>query len=1226
VASYANPVGANGTVEHPWLTEVAAEQDLVKQLPTPQQQEGNIIYVHANSVFNGAIIDFTNVPDNVITPVAGVRILGEGTYVVNGSVVNAEHFINVPVVGQISLPRVDNFVNRPIYENQVVNAFNPTGSGLDLTGFSGPSVQAPTEVSGIQFGDPTALSSGPKGYGFFANGVQNVVFSQNDVNFAQLGGIALNGTTGSVLMQGTVINNVNTLGVSDPIATAPALDIENSTGTSDIVIGVDPFTHRISEIINQGGPLPGGTALVGPALVIQKQATGSLVDLTGLTINDGVAASVATLTPGGGVYINQIDGIVILGTMNLNDTTPTTADTLNGGTITTNGSAIEILGTLPPTTPTGFGNIYTDGPITIISPQGNGIYVHNTPAETVGTQVAPSSVNFGADQFTINSAATITIENADAGGLGVGGAANGSTASGGAIVIVNNAGNTIFDAPVTITNTGVTLANAPAPKLLPIAAIVDQQNTGSLFFLSPLSITGSTLANAPVYNGIQIGGWANLGLEANTGTGQFNAEGTTTITDISGYSIQVGDKTFVMPAAVLNPPFQLASNPTSAANPLIPINANFQPVSFNGVTIVNRDNEGIVVAGVEAPVNFFGTTSVANQNFNALVNPSLSTAVDIENNLVENTAAGVARVAGDVTFVTLTISDAVSPANPTPLDQGAGLNVVDNQSAVQVSNITITDAPVGDTTAALYANNDGLVNRIADPANPGAFIPLISSVTTSPQLGLKIDGGTITAVNAAAVHIFDSVMGVTLTSVNSSKSNAFGINLRNNVGIGSQVSTTAGTTHPNIFTANGGSVITATDNGVYLLNTEGVVLNKMTISNNGTGGVFSGVYAQTPNLTMTSDLLQGNTGFGINVNAVAVPITPGDLTISSTNPAFTLDSSTVANNLGSMEVAFTAATLGTYNVIINGDSITHTIVAAPGIPGAGEGGGFAAPLAIGQDAVLVQSLTAAAGSVLNLSVINSATPVGSGFTINQGAGAANAGLPGAAFEVDWNGNVKTGNFISNDFTFTAIDTNGLVLNLNGGPSTFVIGGTTQQQGNLFTSDVGFGTTGINIFEQGGPITVSILTNTMNWVAGPAVGVGANVGVGQDTGIWFQSVTSGSQIAIQSNTINYDVNAAAGAAVGTFTGIEIDNVSSINTNRATINIENNLLTENGIGIIGIEIPSVVVGVLNLTGAGQPFGLNTITLNGLANGAANPYFIGPQVGTTFGQIDVNGVFVP
>jgi hypothetical protein len=392
VASYAPLAGANGTVEHPWQTLNEAQTALNAIIPVPAQQAGNIIFVHANSVYDTA-------PDNTVTLIPTVRILGEGNGVI--------HTVPIAGLGNVQLPRATNFTNRPIFSNQAGNA---------VTLVSGTSA-APSEFSGFQIGDPTAAGSGPAGIGIIGDGVTNVVVNQTNVNFAQGDGVFLNNLTGPVSMLGTVINNVGNVN-----SAIDGLHIVGGTGSLNF--GIEPFTQKRSAINNTGGY----------SLEIDGTARGSSINLTGSDINDGTLPT-ATGLRGGGILLNNIDGTVFVDNVTIVNT-QTDANTTGHG-IDIEGTAATAL-----TPARGLGQIAFLGGIGIDNPAGDGIHIQNMQATPTGT---PSNVRFILPN-PVNGvlAPGIRITNRNAGGINM----------------LNNNGNIAFLEPVSIQTSGNPLAAA----------------------------------------------------------------------------------------------------------------------------------------------------------------------------------------------------------------------------------------------------------------------------------------------------------------------------------------------------------------------------------------------------------------------------------------------------------------------------------------------------------------------------------------------------------------------------------------------------------------------------------------------------------------------------------------------------------------------------------------------------------------------------------------------
>ncbi len=1113
VASYAPTPGADGTVDHPWQNLTQAQIALNAAIPVPAQQAGNIIYVHANSVYNTA-------PNNTVTLIPSVRILGEGNGVI--------HRVNVPGLGLIQLPRATTFANRPIFSNQAGNA---------VTLVSGTAA-APSEFSGFQIGDPTAPTSGPAGIGIIGDGVANVVVNQTDVNFAQGDGVFMNNLTGPVVMLGDTINNIGN--------TNTAIDgLHVVGGTGKLFFGVEPVTLKKSTINNTGGY----------ALEIDGIARGGTVDMTGSIINDGTLATVTVpgLT-GGGILLNNIDGVVIVDQATIVNTV---------ASANTTGRAIDIQGSAATgiTPAHGLGQISFVGGLAIDNPQGDGIRIENMQVDTSVSPNLVSAVRFVLPNPVNGTLAPgIRITNRNAGGL----------------TMLNNAGNISFLEPLSISTSGT-----PAQ-----AAIDFEGNSGSASFLSilPSSSPNQIQISGGGGNGIQIGQTAS-------NTGAFRVTGSTSIQQTGLVSLLIG-----------NPTFAVGSAPS-----------NQGAVSFGDVSIDRRGQQGIEIVHVNQPVQFTGTTQVANTT------NSLFSAVDIHDNVLipaTTTAPIIPRTSGDVTFRTLNILAAQGPlANPPsvppappipplPLLSGAGLNINDNPSSVSIQTLNINQNSLVGSGLALYVNNAG-----TQPA-------IITTTSAAPTLGLSIGSGNIFANGGGAVLIQNSVIGVNLTSVSSTNSVQDGIFLQDNVGVGSKVNTNGITDHPTIFAVNGttgvpgsgGLIQGSTLEGAYFLNTEGVVLRNMDFS----GNHLSGIYATTPLLSVIGNRITGNDGFGINVYAEAVQATSSNRTLQTVAPVFTLQGSTVTGNgqvlSGNQEVLFTATTLGTYTVNLGAagtagqNVLTHDLVPAFAVGVLETRGPAAAGVApTTDDAILIRTQSGAIGSTLNLTAVNNLMSV---TRTNALAG------PLSDMRVNWTGVVAKGVIEGNTFNFGADSAEGLVINL---PST-TASSTFRIAGNTFNSPTGGGTTGLDVTTNGGNANIQIGAldgfggNLFTFIqpANAVIVIGGRI---DDEAMRF-ALGANSVVSVFSNEID-------------MTGLDLEAMQFTSVaGPSTVQINNNLINLTGglTNLYGIRFLTVTSGILNLQG---PL-LNDISING-QTGSTFPWFFTPASGTT-GQININGALVP
>lgn len=1129
VASYAPTLGADGTVEHPWQTLTQASDALNVVIPNPVDQRGNIIFVHADSVYS-------NAPDNTVTLISGVRILGEGTYVDTNNVrQDVKHTVQISGLGNVLLPKATTFTNRPIFSNQV-------GDGVTLvSGVTG----APSEFSGFQIGDPTVAASGPTGRGIVGDGVSNVVVNQTDVNFAQDDGIFLNAINGPVTMNGTVVNNIGA-----PLNEI-ALHITNMANGGQFFFGRETNTGRTSRINHE---VPVG-ALGGYALNIDTTAAGSLIDMRNSDIFDGALGPPARR--GGGVLLNNINGQALLNNMTL---------------VNANGDGIELTG--------GTGRVSFVGSIAVNGAATDSIHIHDSSSFINFT---PSTVG-----------ATISVLNRNRVGLNV------HNNPGGSISVLQ---------PITI-NT--------ATGALPLFPAIDYENNVANLNFGLLQAAPSVIS---ITGGGQDG--INIGVTGEN-QGQFNViNGTTLIDQVTGVSLNIGN-----PLTVVDP-----AAPLPLAVPLPFTGA----VTFDAVSIDNRNGIGIQIQHMNHPINFQNATVVAN---NA---GSTATAVLIHDNYYYNVGSGgvagtgdpfnppaVAsdRIAGDITFANLSIEGTLGggPNNAAGLDiEGLdGFPASGNRTRVTASILDInrTTLNTGSGTA-LFVNNAGTRPAVISQA----------TASTPPSDGLTSSSGSINSDQGRAVVIQNSTVGVNLTSVSANGSPANGIFLSNNVNSGSRVNPDGSTVHATTFNIRGtgaigsGGVITAsTIDGVYILNSEEVNLSNLRI----TGNTQNGIYANTPGLTVNTSQVDTNGRYGINVYAVAVPPTQTNRTLQKTAPFFTLQNSIVRNNgaqlNGSQEVLFTATHTGDYNVTLIGNTITHNrTAAAPTTVMDTNVPTQLAPAPTSNDGVLIRTIPIGNGARLFLSALNNnitiANPLNSIATPRF-----------SDMNIDWNGPVAAGFIQGNTFNFGTDYGDGLVINLTS-VTTSDQGSVFRIAGNTFSSPRGFFTHGIDVRTAGAPATILIGNldgfggNTMTFVvpnANPLIGGGRT----QEVAMNFNLDTN-SHLQVFNNNISMTTPSQTLAQVG----LLFESVTAPNTD---IGISGNVITmvDPSLGNFsafssGIDFQSVIVGPPPQLQRVSLFGAlsNDISINGLRNSTA-PWFVAPVNPLTLfnGQVIVNGTPVP
>lgn len=273
VASYA-PAGGDGTYENPYQTIGQAG------LLNP----GDIVFVHADSVFNGTIA----ANDNVLAMQSGtnttdrdlwIRYLGDGKQDNGTSVI---HTVDITGIGKLTLPQGTTGdpglgVNDPQDRPQFLLS---AGDAVTLA--------SNAEFSGFVIGDPNDATSGPTGNGIFGNGgVHNIQLAYDNINFAQGDGIQFNNAGSNITLNQTKIFNSSGIG----------LNVLNGT----------PVITFIGDQIANSGDI---TATGGPALVVENTLAGSSVFLKDADIIDTNSAST-------GIFINNVAGSVTVGAANI---------------------------------------------------------------------------------------------------------------------------------------------------------------------------------------------------------------------------------------------------------------------------------------------------------------------------------------------------------------------------------------------------------------------------------------------------------------------------------------------------------------------------------------------------------------------------------------------------------------------------------------------------------------------------------------------------------------------------------------------------------------------------------------------------------------------------------------------------------------------------------------------------------------------------------------------
>jgi len=234
----------SGTVENPYDT-----------LAEAIAAGGDIIFVHADSVFTGA--------DASVALDPGMRLLGEG----NG----VDHYIQVPRLGNLLLPRATSGTSRPEFRNSV-------GDSITL-------------ASGSEFSGFHVLNS--SGRGIVGSGINNVTLRNVSVTSSTGAGVYLENLGGTSLVQNLTVNN----------SVGNGLDVRGLTGRLDFL----------------------GTTTVANAF-------GTSINLEGLGGNSVLTFDDVTIAGrnGIGIRVDNADGLIeVQGTTSINNSTSSAASAID---------------------------------------------------------------------------------------------------------------------------------------------------------------------------------------------------------------------------------------------------------------------------------------------------------------------------------------------------------------------------------------------------------------------------------------------------------------------------------------------------------------------------------------------------------------------------------------------------------------------------------------------------------------------------------------------------------------------------------------------------------------------------------------------------------------------------------------------------------------------------------------------------------------------------------
>lgn len=536
-------------------------------------------------------------------------------------------------------------------------------------------------------------------------------------------------------------------------------------------------------------------------------------------------------------------------------------------------------------------------------------------------------------------------------------------------------------------------------------------------------------------------------------------------------------------------------------------------LTIGSTTITSSTTQGILV-GTSAVNISFGNTSIGNAT--AAADPT--DAISLQNNsagtrtfgtlsIQNNTGVGILHAVGGGA---LTVTGATTITNP----GGRGIDIQDSTTAISFQNANVTQSGgtgvfVDDTTGAVsFADLDispdaaqrGL--HVTDH-NTGTLTTTTGTITTTTT-GIPLEViGTSTGSRAPLALVFESV---------SANGSANGIVLQNTSGTFAVngTGTTAG---------SGGTIQNITNRGASFIDSGGITLKNMNLTNVGTtngadptnanstcGGLETGLggnlgcnagihLVNVTGATFDRVVLSGGVQQGVNINNVTTftmtnssVINFGDQTredgfrIKNLLGTNTLSNTTVTGNEEiQMRVVNTSGTLTAFNV--TGGSFSNS--AAPnGVDGIQFEGSGTAVMNINVQGATMNN-NAADGFFSSATDTATVNVTVQGCTINGNINAAvnvNA-VSGGNSRFTIGGAGGLGNTINGGSTQT-----GNFININLGlPSTGTLQGTVNNNNITGSTAVGAGGTGIRVVSNGsGTLTTAVTNNTVTNANGEGI--------------------------------------------------------------------------------------------------------------------------------------------
>jgi hypothetical protein len=1057
-------------------------------------------------------------------------------------------------------------------------------------------------------GDAVTLANSNEVSGFTINNSGGAAIAGNGIaGTANINNVAVNGgTTGISIQNSSAAVTVTAMPI---VGAATGINLQNNTGSFDFV-GMQTVTGSTATgVLLSGNSAPVTfdnlqiSATTGTGLSATNQTglltitTGAISAAagTGVNIDNSAIATAAPLA----ITLASVNSAGGTNGINLNNTAGTFTVSGSG---TTAGSG----GTIGDSTGAGVAITGESGTVAlnymnINNPVGDGIDVTNT--------AAAGTVTLTGAQIALAGTQTGVNVNGNSGTLNL----NGATVTGGGVGLnVAGSSGTENVASFTATNaaTGINLAT----------------DTGTFNATGTTTVTGSTVDGVDLSTNAGPVAFANLQMNATTGTGLAVLNQTGTLT-ISAGAITAADGTGVSinNGATTPAPLAITLASVNASGGTNGINLNNAAGNFTVIGSGTTTGSGGTISDTTgAGVAMMGESGTVALNYMNITNPA-GDGVD-----VNNSAAG-ANVTLTGTQIALSGSQFGVNVNQnsgtftldgaTVTGGGTALRIQNSSGTNDLANFTATNSATGilvnnntgtidatGTTTVTGSTNNGV--RVDDNSAPVTFDNLQIAATSGTGLEstgqtgtLTISAGSISNANGEGVNINGPGAGVplavTLQSVNAT-GGANGISLTNAAGTFTVTGT--GTT-----AGSGGTISGSASDGIVIGREIGTVsLSNMNVTNPGGDGVNLNTPSATANITLTNLAISGAGNNGVDVQNNA-----GTVTVSTSTIAAAGTGVNAQNGSGILNVENTTVTGGHTGVNINNNTGTNNLtsltvnnssiginlqndtgtVNATGTTTVSGSTNFGVELNSNSAPISFSDLEVAATSgtglfsnnqsgLLTISAGNISSASGTGVQIDTGA---TAGTPLAV-------------------TLTSVSStngnNGIELKNAAGTFTVTGTGTTAGTGGTIS---GSHSDGIQINNEIGTVSLSNINLTNPGASGVFVNTPAATANVALTGLDISGANQDG-IRVQNNAGTLTVTDP------TITGGNQDGIN-VNGNTGTVTVANGTITGNtGVGVnvnnstgtLTVNNTTVTGGTTGLSLTGSA-GTNTIA-NFTSNGAA------------------------